>query len=108
MRWVIINNHRLPDKMKKMQESAIKQAKDFQAKSKIGGCDSIADINMKSNTDRQKDESFKFNQKKSKKNDLLDFITKDPERVLIILLILLLMDNKENFFLLLALIYILT
>ena len=50
--------------MKKMQESAIKQAKDFQAKSKIGGCDSIADINMKSNTDRQKDESFKFNQKK--------------------------------------------
>ncbi len=52
--------------------------------------------------------SFRFLEKNKSKNfNLLEFLLKDSDRVLIISLIILLMDDEKNFTLMLALLYIL-
>ena len=103
MRWEIINKRNLSEKMKKMQEEAIKEARATQAKCNVGTKEALKNIELNENKNSHKDNS-------PKKGYSLDFINKifsSNDNVLIIILIILLMDDEKNFLLLIVLIYIL-
>ena len=103
MRWEIINKSVLPEKMKKMQEEAIKQAKNIQSKSKKENKEEINNFASKGKIESNKKNNFKnivpFN--------LVNSILSENDNILIVILIILLMDDEKNFLLLLILLYLL-
>lgn len=86
-----INTHNLPENLRKMQDNAIKQAKDFKSKS----------TNEKTKKEADKIQNYNL------KNSFLSSIFKDKDNALIIILIVLLMDDEKNFTLILVLISLL-
>ena len=88
-----INTHNLPENLRKMQDSAIKQAKDFKSKS--------------TNKEKSKNNSENELNYLNHKTSFLNSILKDKENALIIILIVLLMDDEKNFTLILVLISLL-
>jgi len=74
-----INTHNLPENLRKMQDNAIKQAKDFKSKS----------TNEKTKKEADKIQNYNL------KNSFLSSIFKDKDNALIIILIVLLMVQKK-------------
>lgn len=108
MRWKIINKHNLSEKMKKMQEEAIKQARDAKAKSCVENNDRLKNRNSNFKKKEPNCEDFNKDNSKNEKNiSLIDKIFSENENALIIILIILLMDDEKNFLLLLVLLYLL-
>lgn len=94
--------------MKKMQEEAIKQARDAKAKSCIENNEKRKNINSNLNKKTHNIESCDKSNPKSEKNvNLIDKIFSENDNALIIILIILLMDDEKNFLLLLVLVYLL-
>ena len=93
--------------MKKMQEEAIKQAKDVHAKFCKENKEEFKSLNIDSKVSQK---NFEFNKKTSFKNtasfNFLDSIINQNDSVLIITLIILLMDDEKNFLILLILLYL--
>ena len=99
--------------MEKMQQLSAKQTKDVGLKSVSSKNKKPEKNNAFENQNSKssglvipKDSNF-FAKDKSKNFNLLEFLLKDSDRVLIITLIILLMDDEKNFMLMLALLYIL-
>ena len=98
--------------MKKMQQLDAKQPKDFNSKplaseDKKPKKNNFGTQNLKiTGLTTAKNANF-LAKDKSKNFNLLEFLLKDSDRVLIIALVILLMDDEKNFMLMLALLYIL-